>query len=149
MDAEEEKPVDEAEAAPAMAQMDAADKLARAQRRAAEAESRRREAEASAADEEEAEVPTPAKKKQKQKRRSPRARAPAADAVAGKKYRAEAAPAEAGVVVDALTGQVCGLDLSELPVVSDIPVVGDLLGTVADLHILTSHKQVLLKHNMW
>ena len=44
-----------------------------------------------------------------------------------------AAPAEAGVVVDALTGQVCGLDLSELPVVSDIPVVGDLLGTVADL----------------
>jgi len=35
--------------------------------------------------------------------------------------------------VDALTGQVCGLDLSELPVVSDIPVVGDLLGTVADL----------------
>ncbi len=43
------------------------------------------------------------------------------------------APPEAGVVVDALTGQVCGLDLSELPVVSDIPVLGDLLGTVADL----------------
>ena len=34
---------------------------------------------------------------------------------------------------DALTGQVCWLDLSELPVMSDIPVVGDRLGTVADL----------------
>ncbi|MEH6783540.1 MAG: DUF6351 family protein [Alcanivorax jadensis] len=43
------------------------------------------------------------------------------------------APAEAGVVVDALTGQVCGLDISELPVVAELPVLGDLLGTLGDL----------------
>lgn len=44
-----------------------------------------------------------------------------------------APPAEAGVVVDALTSQACGLDVSELPVVSDLPVLGDILGTVANL----------------
>jgi len=42
-------------------------------------------------------------------------------------------PAEAGIVVDAVTGQACGLDVSELPVVSELPLVGDLLGTVGDL----------------
>ena len=43
------------------------------------------------------------------------------------------APAEAGVVVDALTGQVCGLDISALPVVSELPVLGELLGTLGEL----------------
>jgi hypothetical protein len=43
------------------------------------------------------------------------------------------APAEAGVVVDALTGQVCGLDISALPVVSELPVRGELLGTLGEL----------------
>lgn len=42
-------------------------------------------------------------------------------------------PAEAGIVVDAVTGQVCGLDVSELPVVSELPLIGDLLGTVGEL----------------
>ncbi len=43
------------------------------------------------------------------------------------------APAEAGVVVDALTGQVCGLDVAALPVVSELPVLGELLGTLGEL----------------
>lgn len=44
-----------------------------------------------------------------------------------------APPAEAGVVVDAVTGQACGLDVTELPVVSELPLLGDLLGTIGDL----------------
>ena len=44
-----------------------------------------------------------------------------------------APPAEAGIVVDAVTGQACGLDVSELPVVSELPLLGDLLGTVGEL----------------
>ena len=42
-------------------------------------------------------------------------------------------PAETGIVVDALTGQVCGLDVAELPVVSELPVLGELLGTLGAL----------------
>ncbi|EKF74213.1 hypothetical protein A11A3_09445 [Alcanivorax hongdengensis A-11-3] len=55
-------------------------------------------------------------------------------------------PPEAGVVVDALTGQVCGLDISELPVASSLPVVGDLLGTVGDLLSPITDNLVDLQH---
>lgn len=40
------------------------------------------------------------------------------------------APAELGVIADALTGQACGLDVDTLPVVNDLPVVSDLIGLI-------------------
>lgn len=42
-------------------------------------------------------------------------------------------PAEAGLVVDAVTGQVCGLDVGELPVVSSLPLPGELSDILGEL----------------